>query len=76
MRGGGASIVDPMTDQALTAVSPAPIRARRAPMSLAWLGVVPFFLFAVMFLILPTLDLVLGAFRTPQAISPSTISCG
>jgi putative spermidine/putrescine transport system permease protein len=54
-----------MTDQALTAVSPAPIRARKAPMSLAWLGVVPFFLFAVMFLILPTLDLMLGAFRTP-----------
>lgn len=31
-----------------------------------WLGVVPFFAFAVIFLILPTLHVVLGAFRTVE----------
>jgi putative spermidine/putrescine transport system permease protein len=31
---------------------------------LAWLGLVPFFLFAVMFLILPTMKIVIGAFVT------------
>ncbi len=45
--------------------APAP-RVRRVPLSWAWLGVVPFFLFALLFLILPTLDLILGAFRTPD----------
>ena len=55
-----------MTDQALTAAGPVPARRGSARMSLAWLGVVPFFLFAVLFLILPTLDLMLGAFRTPD----------
>ena len=34
--------------------------------SWAWLGVLPFFVFTFMFLILPTLDLVVGAFRTPD----------
>ncbi|MGH6762464.1 MAG: ABC transporter permease [Phyllobacterium sp.] len=33
---------------------------------LHWLGVVPFFLFALMFLILPTFYLILGAFQNPQ----------
>jgi len=55
-----------MADQALTAVSPAGTRARPPRMSWAWVGVVPFFLFALLFLILPTLDLMLGAFRTPD----------
>ena len=41
-------------------------RPRRARTSWAWLGVVPFFVFVTMFLILPTLDLMLGAFRTPD----------
>ncbi len=35
-------------------------------MPLKWLGVVPFFLFALLFLILPTLNIVLGAFRNPE----------
>ena len=34
-------------------------------MPIDWLGVAPFFLFALLFLILPTLYLVLGAFLTP-----------
>jgi putative spermidine/putrescine transport system permease protein len=42
--------------------------ARRRPirLPLAWLGVVPFFLFALLFLILPTIRLVTGAFVTPD----------
>src|SRR5687768_6593896 len=39
---------------------------RRVQLNWAWLGVVPFFAFALLFLILPTLDLILGAFRTPD----------
>jgi putative spermidine/putrescine transport system permease protein len=31
-----------------------------------WLGVAPFFLFALLFLILPTFKIVLGAFQTPE----------
>ncbi len=34
-----------------------------------WLGVAPFFLFALLFLILPTFKIVLGAFQTPKAAS-------
>ena len=41
-------------------------RIRRDRISFAWVGVVPFFLFALLFLILPTLDLIVGAFRTPD----------
>ena len=33
------------------------------PMSLAWLGVVPFFAFAALFLLIPTFYLVVGAFQ-------------
>jgi putative spermidine/putrescine transport system permease protein len=43
---------------------PAPA-ARRRTLPTAWLGVVPFFAFAILFLILPTLYVVVGAFRTP-----------
>jgi putative spermidine/putrescine transport system permease protein len=39
--------------------------ARRRTLPTAWLGVVPFFAFAALFLILPTLYVVVGAFRTP-----------
>lgn len=41
-------------------------RPRVAPPSWQWLGVAPFFLFALLFLILPTLYLVVGAFQDPQ----------
>jgi putative spermidine/putrescine transport system permease protein len=37
-----------------------------APRSWAWLGIVPFFLFALLFLILPTVQIVVGAFRNPE----------
>ena len=34
--------------------------------SLAWLGIVPFIVFAVMFLILPTMHIIVGAFQNQQ----------
>jgi putative spermidine/putrescine transport system permease protein len=43
-----------------------PRRARDNQGMVAWLGVAPFFIFAVLFLVLPTLDLVIGAFRDPS----------
>jgi putative spermidine/putrescine transport system permease protein len=56
-----------MADLAQTAARPLAVPgARRERLSWAWLGVLPFFLFALLFLILPTLDLVVGAFRTPD----------
>ena len=39
-------------------------RARRASNFTAWLGVAPFFVFAAMFLIAPTVSLLVGAFQT------------
>ena len=46
------------------AVAAAP-PAYRPKLSFAWVGVVPFVAFAVLFLILPTLQIVTGAFRNP-----------
>lgn len=58
--------------------------ARRPRQALSWFGVAPFFLFALLFLILPTLNIVVGAFRNPQGqvtlenlgklLSPSILS--
>lgn len=42
------------------------VLSRSRPMSLSWLGVVPFLIFALMFLILPAGYLVIGAFQTPD----------
>ena len=42
----------------------APVRSDRTLS--VWLGVLPFIVFALVFLILPTLHVVLGAFRTPE----------
>jgi putative spermidine/putrescine transport system permease protein len=39
------------------------VRPRR---SWAWLGILPFMAFALLFLILPTMQIVVGAFRTPD----------
>ncbi|MFN3766442.1 MAG: acriflavin resistance protein, partial [Aliihoeflea sp.] len=50
-----------MTDPSALA-SPAP---PRRSLSFAWLGVVPFLAFALLFLILPTLQIITGAFRNP-----------
>lgn len=43
--------------------SSSPPGARR---SWTWLGMAPFLIFAALFLILPTLQIVVGAFRTPE----------
>ena len=43
-----------------------PPRAARAPLPLAWLGIVPFFAFALLFLLLPTGLLMVGAFQDPD----------
>lgn len=43
---------------------PAPRRKRRLPFE--WLGVAPFFIFAILFLLWPTMYLVVGAFQDPQ----------
>jgi len=43
-----------------------PARARPRPLSLTWLGVAPFMLFALMFLIVPATLLMVGAFQDPQ----------
>src|ERR1041384_6898514 len=57
-----------MTDETQTqAMAPAGApRFRPAAGSMALLGVTPFFIFAVMFLILPTGFLVVGAFQTNE----------
>ena len=43
--------------------APTPSRRVPAPDFAAWLGVAPFFVFAVMFLIVPTAWLLVGAFQ-------------
>lgn len=48
------------TEATRTAVSPPRLTAR---LPLRWLGLVPFLLFATLFLLLPTLYIVVGAFR-------------
>ena len=61
---------------ALVLARPARVREKR---SWAWLGVVPFFLFALLFLILPTLDLVAGVYVqgiSAHAPHPNAASCG
>ena len=56
-----AAISDPAASR-----SAPPGEARRLNLPTQWLGVAPFFLFALMFLILPTAYLVLGAFQNDQ----------
>jgi len=38
--------------------------ARRLPLPLTWLGLLPFVVFVTMFLVLPTMHIVIGAFQT------------
>lgn len=46
-----------------TAVTPPPDAARGMRLPTQWLGVAPFFLFALLFLVLPTMYLIVGAFQ-------------
>jgi len=45
---------------------PNKIARSKRRISMDWLGIVPFAIFALLFLLLPTLNIVLGAFRTGQ----------
>ena len=56
---------EPLATEAVTqdALRPGPAPGRRRP-SLAWLGVVPFFAYATLFLVLPALTVMIGAFRS------------
>jgi putative spermidine/putrescine transport system permease protein len=53
-----------MTQASIAAPLAAP--AKPGKLSWAWLGVAPFFLFALLFLILPTVTLLIGSFQTPD----------
>ncbi|QND62679.1 ABC transporter permease subunit [Mesorhizobium loti] len=52
-----------MSEHAVTGKTAPPAEARSMRLPTQWLGVAPFFIFAIMFLILPTLYLMLGAFQ-------------
>jgi len=52
-----------MSDHAVAGKTAPPAEARSMRLPTQWLGVAPFFIFAIMFLILPTLYLMLGAFQ-------------
>ena len=53
-----------MTESVDTAVRQAVAAPRRATArSWSWVGVVPFFIFALLFLILPTVNLLVGSFQ-------------
>jgi putative spermidine/putrescine transport system permease protein len=47
----------------MTDTDPQPIRRRRR-LPLTWIGILPFTLFVLLFLILPTMNIVVGAFQT------------
>jgi putative spermidine/putrescine transport system permease protein len=56
-----------MTDLAQTRAPSLTVpRTWRRKWSWAWIGILPFLAFALLFLILPTLNLVVGAFQTPD----------
>ena len=52
-----------LSNQAIAGKTAPPADARSLRLPTQWLGVAPFFVFAIMFLILPTLYLMLGAFQ-------------
>ncbi|MGB8813966.1 MAG: ABC transporter permease subunit [Paracoccaceae bacterium] len=50
----------------MTDINPGAPRPQRRSLSLNWVGVAPFLIFALLFLIMPTMNIVLGAFRNPE----------
>lgn len=52
-----------LSDHTVAGKTAPPSEARALRLPTQWLGVAPFFIFAIMFLILPTLYLMLGAFQ-------------
>jgi putative spermidine/putrescine transport system permease protein len=66
LRQGGRRMTDITVSEAATGARPAPPVGKtgfRLPTQ--WLGVAPFFAFALLFLILPTMYLIVGAFQNP-----------
>jgi putative spermidine/putrescine transport system permease protein len=62
----GPGVVDLSTvtsEQVATRREPEPTRSGSRAVSLAWLGAVPFFAYAALFLLVPTGDVLVGAFR-------------
>jgi putative spermidine/putrescine transport system permease protein len=55
-----------ISEPAHTGTATPPEAARGVRLPTQWLGVAPFFIFAIMFLILPTAYLILGAFQNPE----------
>ena len=56
-----------MAQQSSIAIQPAPVtRTGIGPTAWAWIGVAPFFIFALLFLILPTAFLFIGSFQDPE----------
>jgi putative spermidine/putrescine transport system permease protein len=55
-----------MAQQSVELSASHPGATLRRPPSWAWLGVAPFFLFAILFLLLPTLHLLVGAFQDSE----------
>ena len=47
-------------------VSPGASDRQRLRLPLHWLGVLPFAAFTILFLIMPTMKIVIGAFQTPD----------
>ena len=54
------------SDPAYAGAATPPETARGLRLPTQWLGVAPFFIFAIMFLILPTAYLILGAFQNEE----------
>jgi putative spermidine/putrescine transport system permease protein len=54
-----------MTDASVATASAPPAAEKAKKLSFAWVGIMPFIAFAFLFLILPTLHIVTGAFRNP-----------
>ena len=52
-----------LSNQAIAGKTAPPGEARALRLPTQWIGVAPFFIFAIMFLILPTLYLMVGAFQ-------------
>ncbi|BEV70855.1 MULTISPECIES: ABC transporter permease subunit [unclassified Paludibacterium] len=58
------AITETVKEPAVLHAGPAP--RRHAGQALTWLGVAPFLIFALLFLILPTMQLMIGAFQDAQ----------
>jgi putative spermidine/putrescine transport system permease protein len=66
LRQGGRRMTDITVSEAATVARPAPpVDKAGFRLPTQWLGVAPFFAFSLLFLILPTMYLIVGAFQNP-----------